>query len=84
MSKRRKLPRDHGDLVPQTRDSEGHNTVILEGPDGPSVRRVCELVAEAFIKPCPPGHRVEHINGDLADDRAANLHYVPIPEGESR
>lgn len=82
MSNRRKLRCHHGnpgegDILPMTRDSEGHNTVILEGPDGPVIRRVCELVAAAHIESCPPGHRVEHINGDPADDRAVNLRYVP-------
>lgn len=80
MSNRRKLRSghgNHGDIVPATRDSEGHNTVILEGPDGPAVERVCDLVARAFLGLCPADHHVEHINGDLSDDRAANLHYVP-------
>jgi len=68
-------------IVPQDRDSDGHNTVILEGPDGPVVERVCDLVARSFLGPCPQGHRVEHVNGDLSDDRAANLRYVAtVPE----
>lgn len=80
MSTRRKP--NHGDprksgMVPQNRDSDGHNVVILESPDGPVVERVCDLVARSFLGPCPAGHRVEHVNGDPGDDRAVNLRYVP-------
>lgn len=78
MSNRRKMrgSRDDRNLVPQTRDSDGYATVLLEGPDGPAVERVCDLVLRAFRGDCPPGHRVEHISGDLADDSLANLRYV--------
>lgn len=82
MSNRRKLPGGHDDhsggrILRAVPDSEGHSTVILEGPDGPDVRRVCELVAGAFIGQCPEGHHLEHINGNLGDNSAANLRYVP-------
>ena len=76
MSNRRKL----GHVLPATRDSEGHNTVILEGPRGKETRRVCELVAASFLGRCPARHRVEHINGDPTDDALANLRYVPIED----
>jgi hypothetical protein len=81
VSKRRKPY--HGDprkgaIVPQARDSDGYATVILEGPDGPAVERVCDLVLRAFRGPCPEGHRAEHINGDVTDDRLVNLRYVAI------
>jgi hypothetical protein len=36
-----------------------------------------QLVAEAFIGPCPPGHKLVHLNGDGLDNRRANLAYVP-------
>ena len=36
-----------------------------------------QLVAEAFIGPCPPGHKLVHMNGDGLDNRRANLAYVP-------
>ena len=36
-----------------------------------------QLVAEAFIGPCPPGRKLVHLNGDGLDNRRANLGYVP-------
>jgi hypothetical protein len=36
-----------------------------------------QLVAEAFIGPCPSGHKLVHLNGDYLDNRRANLAYVP-------
>jgi HNH endonuclease len=36
-----------------------------------------QLVAEAFIGPCPPGRKLVHLNGDGLDNRRANLAYVP-------
>lgn len=37
--------------------------------------RVHVLVAEAFLGPRPEGHHVAHLNGNAADNRAANLAY---------
>lgn len=36
-----------------------------------------QLVAEAFIGRCPPGHKLIHLNGDGLDNRRVNLAYVP-------
>jgi hypothetical protein len=64
--------------VPAVRDGHGHNTVILERPDGGfEIRRVDELVLEAFAGRCPPGHVIKHINGDQGDDCLVNLCYAP-------
>jgi HNH endonuclease len=38
---------------------------------------VHQLVAEAFIGPCPPGKKLVHLNGDGLDNRRVNLAYVP-------
>jgi hypothetical protein len=46
------------------------------GPDEES-EYLHQLVAEAFIGPCPPGHKLVHLNGDGLDNRRANLVYVP-------
>jgi|SRR5450755_94146 hypothetical protein len=36
-----------------------------------------QLVAEAFIGRCPPGHKLVHLNGNGLDNRRMNLAYVP-------
>jgi len=36
-----------------------------------------QLVAEAFIGPCPPGYKLVHLNDNYLDNRRANLAYVP-------
>jgi hypothetical protein len=46
------------------------------GPDEES-EWVHQLVAEAFIGPCPPGHKLVHLNGIHTDNHLANLAYVP-------
>jgi hypothetical protein len=38
---------------------------------------VHQLVAEAFGGPCPPGHKLVHLNGIKTDNRWENLAYVP-------
>jgi hypothetical protein len=35
-----------------------------------------QLVAEAFIGPCPPGYKLVHLNDNHLDNRRANLAYV--------
>lgn len=38
--------------------------------------RVHQLVFEAFVGPVPPGHEINHINGDKSDCRVSNLEAV--------
>ena len=52
--------------------TEGYPTVVLGRGN---TRRVCHLVAAAFIGPRPKGLDVCHKNGDRADSRANNLRY---------
>jgi hypothetical protein len=42
---------------------------------------VHDVIAEAFLGPCPEGMEVRHSNGDLLDNRASNLAYVPCGTG---
>lgn len=44
-------------------------------PDKRSAR-VHQLVALAFLGPCPPGLEVNHLDGDRANNRPENLEYV--------
>jgi hypothetical protein len=56
-------------------DSNGYRNVrISRGGRGRTVR-VCRLVAESFIGPCPKGMECCHFNGIPTDDRAANLRW---------
>jgi HNH endonuclease len=45
-------------------------------PDGEQ-EWVHQLVAETFIGPCPPRHKLVHLNGDRSNNSLSNLAYVP-------
>jgi hypothetical protein len=56
---------------------QGYRTVYLSL--APGVRKtvtVHKLVATAFLGPCPPGHEVNHKDGDKTNNRATNLEWV--------
>lgn len=63
-------------LRPATnRQRGGYRYVSLHDVAGQHQRRVCVLVAAAFIGPRPEGFETCHGDGDPANDRAGNLRY---------
>jgi hypothetical protein len=57
-----------------TPDRDGYRRVQLSHANGTKLtRKVCVLVAEAFLGPRPEGMECRHDNGRCADDRADNL-----------
>ena len=54
-------------------DRDGYRVVRVRTPVKGSTRKVCTLIAEAFLGPRPVGAVVRHLNGDSADDKAWNL-----------
>lgn len=62
-------------LSPQSNPRTGCASVRLYGPDGGKTAAVARLVARAFHGEPPAGARVKRLNGDLADNRAANLEW---------
>jgi HNH endonuclease/NUMOD4 motif len=53
----------------------GHLLVCLSAPGRSARPYVHQLVAAAFIGPCPPGEEVRHWDGDPANNRRSNLLY---------
>lgn len=49
-------------------------------PGRRKMRRVHQLVAAAFIGPCPQGHEVNHKDGVKANNHVTNLEYVTSSE----
>jgi HNH endonuclease len=75
--RRRKAPKD--DVIQPYPGTDGRYYVTLRDTDGKThIRAVADLVAEAFIGPCPDGHEVRFKNGDKTDSRPGNLYYAPI------
>jgi len=55
-------------------------TVTLAVGGRQSERYVHQLVAEAFLGPCPPGHEVNHKDTDRWNPAATNLEYTTRAE----
>ncbi len=64
-----------GGLLRQNADDEGRMYVNLTRDGEQKVRRVHQLVMEAFVGPCPPGLEVRHLDGDPANNCLENLKY---------
>lgn len=65
-----------GGLLRPAMGSTGHLTVALSHPDKPKRSwPVHQLVAQAFLGPCPPGQEVRHGPGGKLDNRSENLCY---------
>lgn len=64
-------------LEPKPYDKLGHVQVSLyRKGEKPVHRKVHQLVAEAFIGPCPDGLVINHIDSNPANNRADNLEYI--------
>ena len=63
--------------VKQHLDKDGEPFVVLEDNNGDRVvRKVCVLVAEAFVPNPNNKSNIRHKNGNVADNRADNLEWV--------
>lgn len=71
----------NGRLLKPTMNSKqnkvGYFTVSLWHHNRGKTYYVHQLVAEAFLGPCPPGMNVDHHNENREDNSAANLRYLP-------
>lgn len=82
------LRRMRGRILNGTVDRKGYAVVTIyssPGEAGRERRYVHQLVAEAFIGPCPPGQEVRHGPNGKLDNRASQLCYGTHKEnGEDR
>lgn len=70
-------------ILAQSISSYGHPVVCLRKPygvDRKSVKNVGRLVADAFYDGDHEGLYVKHIDGDLTNNRLANLKFVTMAE----
>lgn len=65
-----------------TPSGKGYLAANLRQAGRPVRRYVHHLVAEAFLGPRPPGLEVRHLNGDMLDNRLANLTYGTSAENK--
>lgn len=64
-----------GRLLSPSIDGDGRRVVSLSRDGRRRVRRVYQLVMEAFVGPCPPGMEVCHGDGVRTNDALSNLRY---------
>jgi len=65
-----------GLILRACRGTTGYLQVSLYRNNIGKSQSVHRLVAETFLRPCPPDYEVNHINGIKADNREANLEWV--------
>jgi hypothetical protein len=68
-----------GRILKGRKDKEGFMTARLTRDGGKHyvTRRIHELVAEAFLWPCPKGMVLRYKDGNKTNNRLDNLEYVP-------
>lgn len=66
----------HGRVLKTTSDRQGYPGAYLYRDGIRQFVRIHRLVARAFHGECPAGKEVNHLNGNKADPRAANLEYT--------
>lgn len=65
-----------GKLMRTRVTSEGYERVCLSRDGERWYVKVHRLVADAFIGPCPPGHQINHKDGDKLNNHADNLEWA--------
>lgn len=65
-----------GKLIAPRPHTKGYVTVGLYRDKRRTSRLIHSLVAEAFIGPRPPGHEVNHRDGDKLNNHAGNIEWV--------
>jgi hypothetical protein len=66
------------------RDGSRYRMVLLSDAPRTWNVRVHKLVMRAFVGPRPPGYHIDHLNCNRADNRLANLRYIPARENLRR
>lgn len=69
-----------GRLVKVTRDARGYGHVSLSMLGKVRSFRLSHLVAAAFIGPRPPGHEINHKDGDASNDVPGNMEWTTHQE----
>jgi hypothetical protein len=69
-----------GKILKPKISNTGYAKVCLRRDGDKWYARIHRLVADAFIGPCPPGHQINHIDGDKLNNRSDNLEWATQSE----